>query len=170
MKCATLLLAFSITVSAQHIDFRQAATEAQQEHGVEAQKQSPQSTPAASPLPSGLLDEYYRAYYQAAAKHDVAQFEQDTAVYNWQHHTSIATTILVFFVVGVGLVLSIQQFRRGSPGETSLEITRDGLKVKSPVIGLIVLIVSLVFFYLFLKVVYTINPTPGRASVQGQLS
>jgi hypothetical protein len=60
-------------------------------------------------------------------------------------------------------MLSIQQFRRGAPGETSLELNRDGLKIASPVIGLIVLVVSLVFFYLFLKVVYPITPTPAHA-------
>jgi hypothetical protein len=157
MRIALCVLAASTLASAQDLDFSQAAADAQQvkQHGQASQL----SAPAWSPAPSGVMADYYRAYYQAAAKHDVAQFEQDTAIYTWQHRTSIATTVLVFGIVGVGLLLSIQQFRRGEPGETSLELSRDGLKIRSPVIGLIVLVVSLVFFYLFLKVVYPISLT-----------
>lgn len=40
---------------------------------------------------------------------------------------------------------------------TTFEVTKDGLKINSAVIGLIILVVSIVFFFLYLRFVYPIH-------------
>jgi len=63
--------------------------------------------------------------------------------------------------------MSYLQFRKAdSSGETSLELTREGLKIRSPVIGLIVLITSWAFFYLYLVNVYKMSAL-NAPSTQG---
>lgn len=76
--------------------------------------------------------------------------------------------LILFSVISIvlaGVYLSYLQVKRdlttGSSQESSLELTRDGLKVRSPVIGLFILIVSLGFFYLYLKEVYHITEATG---------
>ena len=70
----------------------------------------------------------------------------------------ILTVVIVIIVTG--LMFSYIHMKKTSTDptqETSIEITRDGLKIRSSVIGLLILIVSLVFFYLYLTEVYTIE-------------
>jgi hypothetical protein len=40
---------------------------------------------------------------------------------------------------------------------TELEISKSGVKVSSPILGVIILVISLAFFYLYLVYVYPIE-------------
>lgn len=81
---------------------------------------------------------------------------------------------IVLSIVAVGILLSIAHFavgvwvmaqnreksinEGGEAATNTLELSKDSVKITSPVIGLIILILSLAFFYLYLKEVYPIKP------------
>jgi hypothetical protein len=62
--------------------------------------------------------------------------------------------VIVFF----GLYLSYLQVSKGQAGgESSFEIGKEGFKIRSSVVGLLILCASLGFFYLYLTNVYRIT-------------
>jgi|HubBroStandDraft_3_1064219.scaffolds.fasta_scaffold05225_4 uncharacterized membrane protein len=123
----------------------------------------------------------WRAYYD----YRISGLRQRGAVYGWQLASSKITFAVVIFLVLVGIYFSWLQFRlslRPRPApvpagaalattvapEAATEVARaeavteisaglDGIKVSSPVLGVIILVISLLFFYLYLAYVYPIN-------------
>src|ERR1700674_178693 len=91
-------------------------------------------------------------------------------VYRWQLVSSKVIFWVVLTVVGVGLVLSWLHFHRSfqedDKDKKSLEKSHSseqstiyafGVKISSSVIGLVILAISIIFLYLYLKFVYPIN-------------
>jgi hypothetical protein len=67
---------------------------------------------------------------------------------------------LVIFIIIFGLILSGLQFlKKDLPDEkaTSLEIGMSGVKISSDILGLLILTISLAFFYIYLNNVYPVN-------------
>ena len=111
-----------------------------------------------------------KAYYDYNAN----GFEHRRAVFEWQLFSSKIIFAIVVFLVGVGIYFSWIQFtasmeprdkeaRQGEAGgerpptpTTTLEASAKGIKVSSPVLGVILLVISLAFFYLYLVYVYPI--------------
>ena len=101
---------------------------------------------------------YYK-YFEFGLKHR-------QKVFQWQNTSSKIIFIVVIFLVGMGMIFAWRQFERGfnrppdaeAPGHT-LEIGTAGVKVSSPVLGVIILTLSLAFFYLYLVYVYPIIDT-----------
>ena len=102
----------------------------------------------------------YRAslhYYETGLAHR-------TLVFEWQHRSSIIIFFVVHSLVAAGLFFAWLQFRKdlrarstaAEPGHT-VELSATGLKVSSNVLGLMILALSLGFFYLYLDVVYPIK-------------
>lgn len=99
----------------------------------------------------------------------------------WQFYSSIIIFCLVIFIVVFGLYLSFLQFKifekitaaalkaaekdisskaleEGSNMlRSDVGISKDGLKINSAVVGLVILFISLGFFFLYLKYVYKIE-------------
>jgi len=94
-------------------------------------------------------------------------------VFEWQHQSSRIIFVSVLFLVFTGVGFSGIQFYRslresvGSvPGGAAdearvshIELSTGGLKISSPVLGVIILGLSLAFFYLYLVYVYPIAET-----------
>jgi hypothetical protein len=103
----------------------------------------------------GALREYY-TYLQKGLQHR-------QRVFAWQHYSSITIFVVVILLVGAGVYFAAVQFHRGlnqgaaGGTETQFEAGPGGLKVSSPVLGVIILVISLVFFYLYLVYVYPIQ-------------
>lgn len=108
----------------------------------------------------GALREYYN-YRKSGLIHRQRVFE-------WQHYSSIAIFFVVLVLVGVGIYFAAIQFHRelgrASPEgksepvkSTELEASLQGVKVSSPILGVIILVISLAFFYLYLTFVYPIH-------------
>jgi len=102
------------------------------------------------------LREYY-AYQQQGLRHR-------QRVFAWQHYSSIAIFVVVILLVGAGIYFAAVQFHHGlrggarvAEGSTQLEAGPGGVKVSSPVLGVIILAISLAFFYLYLVFVYPIQ-------------
>ena len=111
---------------------------------------------------------------------DIYHMEHEMRAYQFQYYTSLIIFIMVLIIVALGLYLSYRQFtlterlaekaakKKVIPGETeiskdplfstsSLELNKDGFKINTAVIGLMILIISLAFFFLYLNVVYKIE-------------
>jgi hypothetical protein len=103
----------------------------------------------------GALREYY-AYLQKGLQHR-------QRVFAWQHFSSITIFVVVILLVAAGVYFAAVQFHRGldqgaaGGTGTQFEAGPGGLKVSSPVLGVIILVISLVFFYLYLVYVYPIQ-------------
>jgi len=82
-------------------------------------------------------------------------------VLKWQHFSTRVILVVVLLLVSVGLYFAWAQFHTGmntrNETSTELELSSKGLKISSPVLGVIILVISLAFFYLYLIFVYPIK-------------
>jgi hypothetical protein len=86
-------------------------------------------------------------------------------VFEWQLFSSRVIFATVIMLVGSGIVFAAIQFRAGlkrtraaaPDAATELDLSAGSVKVSSPVLGVIILVISLGFFYLYLVYVYPIS-------------
>ena len=99
------------------------------------------------------------AYYETGLTHR-------SRVIRWQHTSTIIIFFVVIALVAAGMYFAWMQFAKGlaaaasAPGEPpahSIELSMGGIKVSSPVLGVIILTLSLAFFYLYLVHAYPIK-------------
>jgi hypothetical protein len=106
-------------------------------------------------------DHIQRQAYLARVK---AEDEFNLRLLNRQliYHPIILTVVLILVLTSTSLVVVqfITWSRNSSVTESTFEVGKDGLKVKSPFIGLLMLIASYAFFYLYILEVYRIHPSP----------
>lgn len=99
----------------------------------------------------------------------ISRLKHNRIVFEWQLYSSRVIFWVVLSLVAIGIFFSGVQFykalRAPQPNTkserlselTELEISARGLKVSSPVLGVIILVISLAFLYLFLVHVYPIK-------------
>lgn len=119
-----------------------------------------------------LLNDSTLAMYQDAMyayyEYRVSGFKHRKEVFAWQLFSTKLIFWCVLFLVFSGICFSAIQFYkslRREPAEgapppesvTEFEASAKGLKITSPVLGVIILVISLVFFYLYLVYVYPIS-------------
>jgi hypothetical protein len=119
----------------------------------------PASGVALAPETRAAYETALRAYYD----YRVRGYEQRLQAFEWQGWSTKAIFFAVLGLVLAGVVFAAVQFgvglrRTGTAGETSSELAIDlkGVKVSSPVLGVVLLTISLAFFYLYLVYVYPI--------------
>lgn len=85
----------------------------------------------------------------------------------------IATWIVLLLVIGiviVGLLMSWKQMVKdiaaGTTSDNTFELGKDGLKIRSPVIGLIIFIASIYFFSVYVDKIYTITILKEDTSIK----
>ena len=116
------------------------------------------------------------AYY----RYRTSGFEHRRRVFDWQYRSSQIIFAVVILLVSIGVYFSWLQFMAAArmprtpeavkvtkatePDEdrqaglrTTIEASLQGIKVSSPVLGVVILVISLAFFYLYLVHVYPIN-------------
>lgn len=100
-------------------------------------------------------------YLQKISNHQqkiMTDLERKLDQQQWQ---TSAIAIMVFIMVGVGLLLSYLQFRRDKEGKNDSQITfkigSGSFEIRSPVIGLIILALSFWFFQTYIQHVYNVN-------------
>jgi len=117
---------------------------------------------------------YQRELYETTALE--RRYRLDT--FQWQLFAGKVVFVVVLLIVGVGLVLSCRQVSRGwQAGEPMNDPTSESkqqqpnrpdhefeasvlgasFKISSPALGVVILVVSLVFFHLYLAYVFPIN-------------
>lgn len=155
----------------------------EQSQGVlEALRESPIPVPGATPEDDGTDiqqsvwcpeisdDETLAACwmaYRARLEYYKSGLEHRSRVFWWQHMSTRIIFGVVLLLVGAGVYFAWVQFRHdlGMPGEGAeervsghtVELSTSGIKVSSPVLGVIILALSLAFFYLYLIYVYPIT-------------
>jgi hypothetical protein len=93
--------------------------------------------------------------------------EHRAKVFAWQHFSARIIFFVVLALVAIGIYFAWVQFRldikpdnssvgTGQEKEHRVELSTSGIKVSSPVLGVIILVLSLAFFYLYLVFVYPI--------------
>lgn len=113
--------------------------------------------------------------YRASLQYYEAGLDHRARVFAWQHLSTRVIFFVVLGLVAMGVFFAWIQFRQGmalraretgagmdatasSEGpDHELEISAKGLKVSSPVLGVVILGLSLAFFYLHLVSVYPIS-------------
>jgi hypothetical protein len=92
-------------------------------------------------------------------------FDHRQRIFEWQFASSKVIFVMVILLVLAGIYFAAVQFHHGmkhrKPGDAEEEATEfvfsfKSVRVKSPVLGVIILVISLVFFYLYLVYVYPI--------------
>jgi hypothetical protein len=110
--------------------------------------------------------EAYQAALQAYYDYRRAGYEHRLGVFAWQSWSTKVIFFVVLLLVLAGIYFAAIQFhaglrRRGtepaSPEETEISLSVSEVKVRSPVLGVIILTISLAFFYLYLVHVYPIR-------------
>jgi hypothetical protein len=108
----------------------------------------------------------------------ISGYQHRREVFQWQLYSSKITFYVVIFLVLAGVYFSGIQFHRsmgqrrprvvadkevtqvvstGAEEVTEITATLKGIKVSSPVLGILILVISLAFFYLYLRYVYPIE-------------
>lgn len=135
-----------------------------------AQKKNSIELPA---VPDGvglqsLDDDTKKAYFAALKEHYLYRqsgYQHRRKVFDWQLLSSKITFYLVIFLVLCGVYFSGVQFHKSLKEEnlekstevTQLSASAQGITISSPILGVIILIISLLFFYLYLIYVYPIE-------------
>lgn len=119
-----------------------------------------------------LFDDSTLAIYQDALyayyEYRVTGFQHRKEVFAWQLFSTKLIFWSVLFLVFSGICFSGIQFYKSISRElpegavsqesvTEFEASAKGIKVTSPVLGVIILVISLAFFYLYLVYVYPIS-------------
>ena len=93
---------------------------------------------------------------------------RNASVYAWQDFSSKVIFASVLLLVLIGVFFAGVQFFGGYPSGSSsdareapseVELSVKGISVSSPFLGVIILVISLGFFYLYLAYVYPISLT-----------
>src|SRR4051812_5484336 len=117
--------------------------------------QEPLSSAAA--VVSNQLEEKQIAY-------EIGVLERRASAFEWQAIASKIIFGMVLLLVVVGVVFSAMQFRAGLrmgiAEDQELDISVQGIKIKTQFLGVLTLAFSLAFFYLYLKTVYPISEVP----------
>ncbi|MDJ0632600.1 MAG: hypothetical protein QNJ34_05355 [Xenococcaceae cyanobacterium MO_188.B29] len=84
-------------------------------------------------------------------------------IYQNQRYSSLFILTIVICIVISGLYLSFYQLKlsyskeKSEDNNTDLLITKEKVKISSSIVGVLILFISIGFFYLYLKEVYTIK-------------
>ncbi|HLL73858.1 MAG TPA: hypothetical protein VK421_01065 [Pyrinomonadaceae bacterium] len=136
-------------------------------------------------VPMDKLDEATKAKASSAQQqyfdYRIEGLKHRQSVLRWQLLSSRVIFVMVIFLVLAGVYFAGVQFHRGAPRKvqkvsttevtasvaggmtesrdevTQIEASLKGIKVSSPVLGVLILVISLMFFYLYLIYVYPIN-------------
>lgn len=111
------------------------------------------------------LDRYLEAV-RAGLDYRIRGYEHRSRVFNWQLLSSRLIFVVVLLLVVGGMYFAWVQFHIGlqaqrergeRPEPTTLSASLKGVEVTSPILGVVILMISLLFFYLYLTYVYPIQ-------------
>lgn len=121
-----------------------------------------------------FIDEPTREKYLIALReyysYHVAGLQHRRDVFKWQLFSSKVIFVVVLLLVFVGIYFAAVQFHiglgrkvdgsqdgAGRDERTEFSASLKGVKVSSPILGVVILVISLAFFYLYLVYVYPIE-------------
>jgi len=106
----------------------------------------------------------YQKALQAYYGYLIQGYKHRSEVFKWQLFSSRLLFIIVILLVFSGIYFAAVQFYAGLKNKnldpeqlTTISISSKNIEISSPVIGIIILVLSLGFFYLYLVYVYPIK-------------
>jgi len=175
--CLMALLGFSVVVTADDTE----AEKIQIPPPTPAYTEPASQDETADPLMVGIpCEDITNDSVQAACwdalqrrfEYYAAGMDHRSLVFKWQHFSGRVILGFVLLLVSTGVFFSYLQFRlylrsassankqaANQDMDTDLELSTSGIKVSSNVLGVIILALSLAFFYLYLAYVYPIQDT-----------
>jgi|SRR5712671_561677 len=127
-------------------------------------------TPTDDPATNARYQESLRTQYD----YQIYSYGHAKRTFDWQYWSGKLIFWIVLLLVGTGVFFSAVQFYLGlrhpvvrdpaknesavyDPTASEFEATIHGIKLKSSVLGLLILAMSMVFFYLYLSYVYPVR-------------
>lgn len=120
-------------------------------------------------------------------EYEISAYKHRRKIFDWQLTSSKILFWTVIIIVFIGLFFSGLQFyislkrqnekqhpslkndHNRAEGKTTFEATLKGVKVSSSVLGVIILVISLCFFYLYLVYVYPINEIVTKTQTEASI-
>ena len=89
-------------------------------------------------------------------------FDYERRAFEWHDLTSRVIFFLVMGIILSGIILAFIQFKIGldedkEPQPTQIKFGQTGVEISSSVMGILILVISLAFFYLYLTKVYELT-------------
>lgn len=103
----------------------------------------------------GRLAQAYEQFAIANLQYEQQQLARNARVFSWQDISSKIMFFIVLLIVLTGLVLAGIQFRAAS--QIDISAGKEGLHLKTSIVGIVILAMSMVFLYLYLFFVYPIK-------------
>ncbi len=118
-----------------------------------------------SPMLDGESHKKYNTALRSYYEYRMSGYQHRMKLFQWQFFSSKIIFYTVLFLVLAGVYFAAVQFHSGLRRKTGDEaeettefiFTLKGMQVKSPVLGVVILVISLAFFYLYLFFVYPIE-------------
>ncbi|MEO8053305.1 MAG: hypothetical protein ABI833_23130 [Acidobacteriota bacterium] len=98
-------------------------------------------------------EEALREFYQ----YQIIGLQHRRRVFQWQLFSSYIIFGVILALVGAGIYFAAVQFRAAVGEATKLKFGIEGFEVSSSILGVIILMISLAFFYCYLVYVYPIQ-------------
>ena len=148
---------------------RQASSDSLAQAEAEAEASPPQANIATVPNPDSRASQARSEYDEAYWHYQRDAIEHTRKVYAWQHVSSVIIFYVVIFLVLIGVLFSWLQFRAAAyKGESEeLDASMKGVKITSSTLGVVILVLSMCFFYLYLRYVYPVNVNEGATIAAG---
>lgn len=118
-------------------------------------------------LSDSLTKKKYQAALQEYYNYHISGLQHRSKVFSWQLFSSKIIFVVVIILVFAGIYFAAVQFHIGLKqfknklqdfnDRTEISASMKGIKVSSPVLGVIILVISLAFFYLYLVYVFPIE-------------
>lgn len=111
---------------------------------------------------NSTVQQYFDSTAISYYKYKITEFKRANNVLAWQSTSGRIIFWVVLFIVFVGLVFSGIQFFAAAKSNfkmpaTELEFSAKGFRLHSSILGVIILVISVAFFYLYLHYVYPVS-------------
>jgi hypothetical protein len=97
---------------------------------------------------------------ERTAEYDRWSLKHRAHVLYMQNLYTVITLLMVVVVLIFGIAFSYYELRKGKSSENNIKVSATGIEVSSKFIGIIILVVSLGFAYLFLEKAYPVVEVP----------
>ncbi|MFN8355444.1 MAG: hypothetical protein U0Y10_13390 [Spirosomataceae bacterium] len=119
--------------------------------------------------PDSISREQMATLQQAYTETRLFAYKHIQRTYEWNYTSTLIIFWTVILLVISGLIFSAVQFYKSvvearrnkqAPETSTIEASLQGIKVTSSVLGVIILVISMLFFYLYLAHVYPVITVP----------
>ncbi len=128
---------------------------------------TPCETTAAADGSASCLNAYDNRIRQYRSEYDRWSLNHRARVLSWQHASGVVSFVVVMVIILAGVYMSYLEFTKNRDAVTTLKFGQTGVELSSPVIGIVVLLISLLFTTVYLEKVYPVREIPQAGHQAG---